>query len=132
VNRNKLLRSQMVPLLVMLYDDRKMCACSTKSEVFPSPHLSWEGRCPVRSILRRRSKHRIIILWQELMWCIIGIEPSIAPVNVWTFNHHCIIRVWRARNSKSRCTIYCWISKFWRRVIELLYKYWWGENSHWR
>jgi len=33
-------RCNIVPLLVVVYDDRKMCACSTKSPIFSSPHLS--------------------------------------------------------------------------------------------
>jgi len=34
------MRCNIVPLLVVVYDDRKMCACSTKSPIFSSPHLS--------------------------------------------------------------------------------------------
>ena len=36
---------------------------------------------------RKRTKPRIIILEQVLIWCIANIELSATPVNVWSFNH---------------------------------------------
>lgn len=35
------------------------------------------------SVLRRRTKHRIIILGQVLIWRTTGIEPGAAPANMW-------------------------------------------------
>lgn len=82
----------MVPLLARLYDDRKMCACSTKSEISFSPHHLGKGdsyRSPVASLMAALGFSRRKLASSGKSWMAHSRHRAFAaPANVWPFNHH--------------------------------------------
>lgn len=93
LSEEKFSQCTILPLLVepITYDDRKMCACSTKSPIFSSPHHLEKDVSP--SVLSSGDALSFkycyaIFSGKRCFDALSASSQIIASVNVWPFNHH--------------------------------------------